>query len=116
MNPVDFILQEGNVAAKLLSSTIDVGKQRAIVTDEYMTLKHSFTFSHVQSILYFTLSDKSTENEGLVMRALNEHRQDESAMKNPFQLTPFLPDLVSKLRAHLQNADGGEETLSMGSG
>ena len=115
VNPVDFVLQEGNVAAKLLSTKIDVGKQKAIISDEYMTLKHAVSFNQAQSILYFTLSDNSAENEDLVMKSLKEHRE-ESTIKNPFQLAPFLPDLVSNLRTHVQSVEDGMETLFIGSG
>ena len=113
VNPVDFVLQEGNVAAKLLIGKIDVGKQKAIISDEHMTLKHAFTFSQTQSILYFTLSSNSAENEDLVMQVLREYRE-QPLVKNPFQMAPFLPDLVSDLRSHVRDAEDQMETIFNG--
>lgn len=113
VNPVDFVLQEGNVAAKLLVGKIDIGKQKAIISDEQMTLKHAFTFNQAQSILYFTLSSNSAENEDLVMQALKEYRE-EPVVKNPFQMAPFLPDLVSDLRSHIRDAEDQMATIFSG--
>lgn len=110
VNPVDFVLQEGNDAAKLLVGKIDVGRQKAIISDESMILKHAFTYTHVQQILYYTLSVNSAENEGLVMSVLKEHRE-QPTVKNPFQMETFLPDLVSNLRSHIKEAEGGTGSL-----
>ena len=104
------------MAAKLLVGKVDVGKRKAIISDEYATLKHAVSFNQVQSILYFTLADNSAENEDLVMRVLKEYREDQVLIKNPFQLAPFLPDLVSSLRSHTQDAKGVMENLAIGGG
>ena len=115
VNPVDFVLQEGNVAAKLLSGKVDTGKQKAIISEELMIIKHALKFSQAQSILYFTSSENSSENEDLIMKALKDHREDTS-LKNPFQLSPFLPDLVSNLRVHVQHSEDGMQEIFIGSG
>eukprot|EP00794_Sanderia_malayensis_P007536 gene7536-8373_t len=103
VNPVDFVLQEGNtVAAKLLSSKLDAAKHKTIISDECMILRHALKFTHVQSVLYFTSSDSAVENDELVMKILKEHRE-EATSKSPFQLAHFLPDLVASLRKQIQS-------------
>ena len=115
MNPVDFIFQEGITAAKVLSSKVDVGKLRVIVAEETMILKHAVTFTQAQSILYFTSSENPSENEDLVMRTLKEHREETTA-RSPFDLAPFLPDLVDNLRTHVQENSDGLSTIFSKSG
>ncbi len=109
VSPVDFVLQEGNVAAKLLTSKIDAGKQKAIISEESIILRQALKFTQVQSVLYFTSSDVAAENEDLVMRILKEHRE-ETTSKSPFQLSHFLPDLVSSLRKQIEDNNDAMNT------
>ena len=109
MNAVDHILQEGHTSAKLLSGKVDAGKLKAIVSEEAMVLKQAMKFSHVQSIVYYTSSCNSTENEILVMKVLKEHREDHS-IRSPFEMASFLPDLVLKLKNEIEDSKGGSET------
>ena len=115
VNPVDFVLQEGHTAAKLLSGKIDVGKQKAIINEEYMILKQAIKYSQVQSVVYFTSSDYPGENEDLVARVLNEYRA-EANHKSPFLLTEFLPDLVASLKSHAHGTPEEIPTALIGSG
>ncbi len=112
VNPVDFVLQEGNMAAKLLTGKIDANKQKSIISYEHMILRQAMKFTQVQSVLYFTSSDKPAENEDLVMRSLKEYREEVSS-KSPFQISPFLPDLVSSLKRQIESNDNGMQTACM---
>ncbi|XP_066933621.1 putative methyltransferase NSUN7 [Clytia hemisphaerica] len=89
VNMVDFIIQEGADTASSLSKEATPVKIRGLAEEQASTIRITFSFPNVQSIVYCSFSTFPEENEKLVQRVL----QSQQNSKNRFEMCVVLEDM-----------------------
>lgn len=108
VNPVDFVLQEGVTTSikELAQGNVDSSKVKGLAFQHTNMLRHAMKFPLLQGVVYVTRSSYEVENENVVKKAVEEHKEEHHRDNTFFDPAPVLPDLAQSLRMCGQVADG----------